>query len=317
MMIQPDQEISIPKIEEESTKSNVGWTIGGFTGIAMILGALLYKGLVRDGLPHSSLMFIGVPLLLAVVLALSPSPKSATGSILKGMALALLIVAPLVGEGYLCILMASPLFLVVGLIVGLVADSLKKAEKRNKVICVAALIFPFTLEGVVPRLTHPRSQVVEATQVIKAPVRDVRDALAQSPDITNPLPRFLSIGFPKPIKVRGHGLAINDRRVIHFTGAEGDPEGDLAMQVTESRPGYVRFETIGDTSKLTQWIYWRNSEVTYTAIDATHTKVTWRIRFDRQLDPFWYFGPWERFAVRDAAQYLIRANATPKESTQG
>ena len=69
------------------------------------------------------------------------------------------------------------------------------------------------------------------------------------------------------------------------------------MRVADSRTGYVRFETISDSSKLLQWVCWRSSEVTYTAVDATHTKVTWRISFDRQLDPYWYFGPLERLAV--------------------
>jgi hypothetical protein len=52
--------------------------------------------------------------------------------------------------------------------------------------------------------------------------------------------------------------------------------------------------------------------VTYTAVDAEHTRVTWRIAFERQLDPYWYFAPWEQFAVGEAAGYLITANATPR-----
>jgi hypothetical protein len=39
--------------------------------------------------------------------------------------------------------------------------------------------------------------------------------------------------------------------------------------------------------------------------------VTWTIHFNRQLDPAWYFVPWERAAVHEAARYLILANATP------
>jgi hypothetical protein len=47
----------------------------------------------------------------------------------------------------------------------------------------------------------------------------------------------------------------------------------------------VRFEAVNDSSKLLQWIRWESSEVTYRPVDATHTAVTWRISFDRQLDP--------------------------------
>jgi hypothetical protein len=39
--------------------------------------------------------------------------------------------------------------------------------------------------------------------------------------------------------------------------------------------------------------------------------VTWQTTFDRQLDPWWYFLPWERYAVRKSTEYLLTANATP------
>jgi len=39
--------------------------------------------------------------------------------------------------------------------------------------------------------------------------------------------------------------------------------------------------------------------------------VTWTLDYERGLDPAWYFGPWERYATRLAAGYLIDAVATP------
>jgi hypothetical protein len=227
------------------------------------------------------------------------------------MTLALLLVAPLVGEGYLCILFASPLFLVVGLLVGKLVDW-SRAKRSTTLSCIAVVLLPFSLEGVVPQLTHNRVQSVEVTQIVNVPVSRVETALAQSPDIARALPRFLRIGFPRPLQANGSGLALDSLRVIHFAGAEGDPPGDLIMRVAATRPGYVRFETISDSSKLTQWVRWRNSEVTYAAVNGEATRVTWRITYDRELDPYWYFAPWEQFAVRQAAKYLINANATPR-----
>jgi hypothetical protein len=256
-------------------------------------------------------MFMGIPAVLAIVLVLAPAPKSATGSILRGMTLALLIVAPLLGEGYLCILFASPLFLVVGLVVGQIVDA-SRARRSATLGCIAILLLPISLEGVAPQLTYNRAQSVEATQIVHASASQVQASLAQSPDITTALPRFLRIGFPRPLEARGSGLSVNSLRTIHFAGAEGDPPGDLVMRVAESKNGYVRFEAVSDASKLLQWVRWQNSEVMYWPVDPTHTRVTWRISFDRQLDPYWYFAPWEAFAVRRAANYLITANATPR-----
>lgn len=87
------------------------------------------------------------------------------------------------------------------------------------------------------------------------------------------------------------------------------------MRVTVHQAGIVRFETVSDNSKLTQWIAWKRSDVEWKQVDATHTLITWRVQFDRQLDPAWYFAPLERAAMREAAAYLIDACATPSSAT--
>jgi hypothetical protein len=255
-------------------------------------------------------MFLGIPAVLAILLALAPKAKTVTGGILKGITLALLVVAPLLGEGYLCILFASPLFYIVGIVIGLAID--RQRRKRDATLsCVVLFLLPMCFEGVVPQLTFNRAQSVEVQTVVAASADEIEHALTRSPNVDTPLPAALRIGFPRPLAAWGEGLTVGDTRTIHFAGAEGDPPGDLVMRVTERRPGYARFETVSDQSKLTQWVRWTSSEVAWTALDEGHTTVTWRISFTRQLDPSWYFTPWERVAVKEAATYLIAANATP------
>jgi hypothetical protein len=309
-MLSPDDDITTPANEKRpwSGVNSAQWMLAGFLFTALVIGAILYKVLMRAGWGHTSLMFIGIPAVLALLLVLAPTPKSATGSILRGMTLALLLIAPLVGEGYLCILFSAPLFLIVGLVIGKLVDY-SRARRASTLSCIAILVVPLALEGVVPGLTHSRVQSVTAVQIIPTPVGRVEAALAASPDLSQPLPQFLRIGFPRPLAARGSGLALNDSRTIHFGGAEGDPPGDLVMRVAAIEPGRVRFETISDTSKIAQWVHWRGSQVDYSAIDATHTRVAWTISFDRRLDPYWYFAPWEHLAARVAARYLITVNA--------
>ena len=277
---------------------------------AFTIGAVLYRVLMHHGLGHSAAMFLGIPAVLAILLALTPKTKTVTGGILKGITLALLIVAPLLGEGYLCILMASPLFYVVGIIVGIVVDKTRR-DRSVTLSCVALVLLPLSLEGVIPALSFNRSQTVEVSRVVAASADTVEHQLALSPDITTRLPRTLCIGFPRPLKASGGGLEIGAMRTIHFAGAEGDPPGDLTMRVVARQQGYVRFETVSDTSKLTQWIAWTSSEVQWKQIDGAHSLITWRVHFERQLDPAWYFTPLERAAVHEAAKYLIAANAMP------
>lgn len=128
--------------------------------VALTVGSLLYRSLVREDLTHSAAMFLGVPAVLAILLAFTPKAKSLTGGIVKGITLFLLVMAPLLGEGYLCILIASPIFYLVGIIVGLLADSQRKRRKAT-LSCVAIVLLPMCLEGIVPQLTLSRDQSVD------------------------------------------------------------------------------------------------------------------------------------------------------------
>jgi hypothetical protein len=295
--------------EEKQGRRAAQWWVVALV-VASACGAALYWWSIHEHLGQSSAMFIGVPAVLAILLAMTPKAKTVKGGIVKGITLALLIVAPLLGEGYLCILMASPLFYALGILVGGAVDIDRR--KRSKTLsCVALVLLPMCLEGTTPELSLNRHETVEAVKAVDGSADAVTQMLSLSPRVDTALPGFLRIGFPRPLEAHGEGLEVGAMRTIHFAGAEGDPPGDLVMRVAERRPGYVRFETVSDGSKLTQWIRWTSSEVEWKQVDAGRTEVKWRIHFDRQLDPAWYFTPWERFAVKDAAGYLIEANARP------
>ena len=79
----------------------------------------------------------------------------------------------------------------------------------------------------------------------------------------------------------------------------------------DARPGLVRWRVVSDDSHMTHFLFWREVRVEWQAVSAETTRVTWTLRYDRGLDPAWYFGPMERYAVRLAAGYLIDAVATP------
>jgi hypothetical protein len=286
-----------------------------FLIIAVAFGSAMYRLIVRGRLEQTAVLFIGIPAVLAIVLAMMPKAKTVTGGILKGLTVALLLSGPLLGEGFICILMASPLFYLVGLLVGLIVDW-NHDKRRTTLSCLLLIFLPMSLEGSLRRLSFNREETVRVSQVVNASERDVEVALRHSPRTNLPLPVYLRIGFPRPTEARGDGLGIGATRTIHFAGGEGHP-GDLLLLVTESYPGHVRFEAVSDHSKVAHWLGWKSSEVEWTRLDGDHTRVSWTLHFERRLDPAWYFRPWERYAVRLAAEYLIRANATPMPEEQG
>jgi len=83
------------------------------------------------------------------------------------------------------------------------------------------------------------------------------------------------------------------------------------LALEESRPGLVRWRAVSDTSHLTHFLNWQEVIVRWDRAGVFESNVTWTLRYRRGLDPAWYFGPWERYAVGLAAGYLIDAVATP------
>lgn len=299
---------------QRASLSRSQWTLI-FLILAVGLGSVMYHLIVRGRLEQTAALFVGIPTVLAILLAMTPKAKTLTGGIMKGLTLFLLLSGPLLGEGFICILMASPIFFIVGILVGVVVDRIRE-ERHATLSCLVLILLPMSIEGTSPKLSFNREETVQASEVVAAPERDVRAALSHSLRTQTPVPIYGRMGFPLPTRAWGDGLEVGATRTVHFAGGEGKP-GDLVLKVSESRAGYVRFDAVTDRSKLAHWLDWESSEVSWTPVDTHHTHVNWTLHFRRRLDPAWYFRPWERYATGLAADYLIRANATPAAQKQG
>src|SRR5437764_3688495 len=239
--------------------------------LAVTFTSLWYRITVAKHLEQTSALFIGIPAAIAIMVSLAPRAKTVTGAILKALTIGLLISGVLLREGFICILMAAPIFYVVGIIVGLSIDFARK--KRATMTCLLLFAFvPMSFEGTSQRWSFTREESVTVERVVAASSAEVEAALAQSPRVDGRLPLYLRLRFPRPVSARGAGLQTGDFRAIHFAGGEGRP-GDLVMQVIDSEPGHVRFVVVSDNSKIAHWLAWRSSEVRWNAIDAGHTRV--------------------------------------------
>ena len=179
-----------------------------FTVLVIGCAGLVYWFLRRGGLEQSAALYTGLPLLLALGLSLTPPDKSATGATMKGMAIALLLAAPLLQEGYICILFASPLFFGVGLIIAAIVDwSRKRRDTKGKLQSAAlvAIIALMAIEGTTPGTSFPREHEVVVSKLVPAPIEAVRTTLARAPVLGDNKPLFLRI-FPYPVALEGEGL---------------------------------------------------------------------------------------------------------------
>ena len=102
--------------------------------VIIIMAALgLLSAIGMRGMPeNSAALYVGIPTLLALGLVALPRSKSAMGTIFKGLTVALLVSAILLGEGSLCILLSAPIFYAAAAMIGSSEDRRKSPAGRQK-----------------------------------------------------------------------------------------------------------------------------------------------------------------------------------------
>lgn len=298
----------------EERKSKPHWQL---FYVVLVLGAsgIVYVILKRNDLNDSAALYLGLPLTIALGFALVPKRKTVMGATMKGMTIALFLSAYVFQEGYICILFAAPLFYGVGTIIARQVDKARaRKEKPLRAAGFATVFALLSLEGTTQLTTVTREQTVVASKVVAADIQTVRRQLAKTPHFDDDRPVFLRI-FPYPVNIIGSGLNVGDIRQATFVAYKHiwwtKVQGDLAFKIVESEPNRIKFAVIKDDSYVSHYLKWRLSEVFLESVDATHTRVTWKHDYQRILDPVWYFGPLQHYAVKLTTEQLIDRVATP------
>jgi hypothetical protein len=287
---------------------------------AVAIAALAYRLIVAHGLQQTAALFVGIPSLLAIVVVFAVSPRSATGVACKAVTISLLVSLLFLGEGVLCVVMSAPLFYALAIAIGSTMDAARRRDRTTTSLCsclILLAVVPMSLEGVTGFTTMDREESVTQSRIVRASSQAVERALFEPPRFDRVRPLYLRAGFPVPVATRIERSVNRTRWVITMRGGEMrlngiEPRmGDLVLQLEGARPGAVRWRAVSDGSHMTHFLTWREILVEWQPVDAQTTNVTWTLRYRRDLDPSWYFGPAERYAARLAAGYLIDSVATP------
>jgi hypothetical protein len=302
-----------PRPKQKLTKLFYGVLVLGLAGA-------VFTFLQRHYLYDSAALYIGLPLLLALGMSLTPETRSAMGATMKGITVALLLSAIVLQEGTICILFAAPIFYGIGAIIAAIVDHARtKEDKDTKLLSVAAIAVVALLatEGTTPLTTFNRNNTVSVTKILNANRDQVLAKLASPNSLGLEKPLFLSI-FPYPVTAAPLGLNIGDKTKISFTYVKHiwwtKVSGDLVLQTTQSTPEKISFAVVSDDSYLSHYLKWQSSDITLVPIDDHHTKVTWQLSYKRILDPAWYFAPMQNYAAHLAAEDLIDHVAKPNGS---
>lgn len=283
------------------------------------VGWVLYHVIKGVGLGQSAALYVGIPLVLAVILALSSPAARPAEMALKVTTILLLLSIPVLGEGACCVLLAAPIFY---LFVYLGTQAVHNARARRmsgpSVFVLPVLLAAMALEGTTSWLSVPGDATAGATRIVDLPADRVPAALSAPMRFADVHPGgVLAIGFPDPVTDTG-GLDVGARRIIAFSGAHhrsgptvqhhwGTRRTDLVLAVSARTPTSVTFTPVSDATPLATWLRWRSVRVSWEPVDAGHTRLRWELDYTRLLAPSWYFAPIESVVTGRAADYLLRA----------
>ena len=247
--------------------------------------------LVKSHRIDTAALFIGVPLVLAVIIALAPPAKSLHGLTFRVTTFGLLITSAFLHEGAACVLMAAPLVYGVAHSAAEFVRQLRRIDDRRRTaLAFVPLLLLASLEGTAFRIDPV--QTVTTERVVAMSPAQVLEQVRQGPDFSAVKPFLLTFsGYPIPTAASGTGLAVGTRWTFTMAG------GPIVTEVAASDSRRVEFLVVSDQSKTQRWLDWKRAIVRLTPRPDGTTAVRLELSFTRRLDPSWYFGPIEAAMV--------------------
>jgi hypothetical protein len=273
-------------------------------GLVAAFGVGVFVLAVAGGRTDSALLFVGLPTVLAVAIVLMPG-HGLHGRVFAMSTVGLLLAAVLMHEGVVCLILAAPLVYLVahGAVAAIVW--LARSSRRYALLPVPLLLF-VAAEGVEDGWRLAPDQSTEVVRVVALPadavVAHLRAGPVPAPVRSLPL-RLL--GVPTPGHVHGGGLDPGDRWTFVYHQTSHGPGGRLVAEVRARAPGHIAFAFVEDTSITARWFTWHQADLTWHAVDAGHTEVRIAVRFERGLDPSWYFGPLQDALMHEGLAHLL------------
>lgn len=262
-----------------------------FNVIAVFI--VIYKFIDYADLKTTSTLFIGLPIWIGLVTNNLVRTRGVYSLTVAITVIILCLIAPLLGEGSICILMMAPLFLALTLSIVLVYQEIKKYF-MPVIIClplVTGLIDKQTLND------PPVFSKFTTQTLVKGSVEQWQnDLFRKSLTISTNTPLFLRLGFPLPLKIIKQD---HHQLIIPF-----DKGG--VWEVTQTFGlNSINYNLTKDTSKINDWINIHSSSIEVTKFNDHQVLIRQTIHYQSKVFPKWYFVPFQKLAFRQIHKWLI------------
>lgn len=266
---------------------------------------------------ESALLYVGIPFVIALVLILlrpvgEVSWKKRYLIRLMDAFIIMLGSSVVLFEGFVCVAMFIPIYLLIMLLMFLFEAFTQRARRKGRgtlsVHLLPALVLFSSFEGVSPETSFDRNESVIVTRVVSVSAAEIKNNLQQPMDLQTARPWFLHL-FPMPYAINAGSLKAGDVHEIHFRYyrwfVTNLHEGKMLLQISQVEEDRIKTRFLEDTSYFSNYLHLKGTEILLEALGPEQTRVTLRIDYERTLDPYWYFAPVSRYGVSKTADFLI------------
>ncbi len=285
--------------------------------VVIALASLAVRALTDYRFHETALLYVGIPSLIAVALILVRPAEALTWKrrYLLRLIDAFIIMlgsSVVLFEGFVCVVMFMPIYLLIILLMFFAALIRERAKQQGRgtltMQVVPLLIVASSFEGVTPQWSFNRDEQISVSRVVPASVAQIKHNLQQPMDLQTKRPWFLHL-FPMPYDIKAGTLSAGDVHEINFRYyrwfVTNLHEGHMLLEISEVEANRIKTTFVQDTSYFSNYLRLKGTEILLDEIDAHQTRVTLRIDFERTLDPYWYFSPVSRYGVGKTAEFLI------------
>jgi|GEM_PF-663133 len=313
--------LPIPMACCKSPWMNISWKI-----LLLVIGiaSLTIRALLDSDFGRGTLLYILVPFVISLVLAFftkSSENSALTYRYLNHLRIATIIffaTSIVLFEGFICVLMFMPIyyfFVSLGFFFAwLTRDRSEESKDKSldnifRVSVVPVLMLMLVSEGLIPNTTVERTG--SATYVADSPlsITQLQSNMAKPIEFGSERHWFLQL-FPMPDAVAAGSLNSGDVHKVHFTYKRwfftNVHKGEMHIKIAKVTPEHVRTEITRNDSYLANYMDIGGTDIRFTPLPGGGTRVALTVRYERLLDPAWYFGPMQTVAAKQSAKQFLR-----------
>jgi Polyketide cyclase / dehydrase and lipid transport len=281
------------------------------SGIAVVFGLGGFF-LLRDSTGSMGwVLFLLLPFVTGLVTALLTRGKRIIiASLVIGALICTAFLLLTKMEGWVCVLMSSPL-LAAGMTIGAVIGAAIRRALIDPAPPLTGNIFKFLIVIVIPfflmganaseetsRRTL-RAETVTNQLTVDASPEAVWNQLKSFDKITGSKGFLMTIGLPVPVSCVTEGEGVGAKRTCYFES------GSIEERITEWQPpNLMKFEITASDVPGRPWLSFKDAAYEIRSVNGK-TVVTRTTTIISRLSPAWYWRPMEKIGVETEHEYLF------------